>query len=119
MGKPGYFLITVLFLVSWRVPAQQSSDYRNYHICIIQAELLIIEEKFEKALVLMDSVFNEYAYVFLRDYKVAAQIALYVGDKKKSFEYLRVGITNGWTLSEINENSTVHSLITADLCSRL
>lgn len=103
------FLILVIF-ASFYVAAQKSSDYKTYYQRIIQAEMLIASEKYAEALSVMDSVFEDYSYVFLRDYKVAAQLALYIGNQQKAFLYLALGIANGWTLTDIKNNRFLQSL---------
>jgi len=90
--------------------AQKSADYTTYYQRIIQAEVLITSGKYTEALLTMDSVFEDYSYVFLRDYKVAAQLALYIGNYQKAFHYITKGIANGWSLKEIKNNHLLQSL---------
>lgn len=50
------------------------------------------------------------SFVFSRDYKVAAQLAVHLGRKDQAFIYLRRAISNGWTLGEIKKNVLVRKL---------
>jgi hypothetical protein len=81
--------------------AQKQTDYTNYHLDIIRAEELIADEKYSNALKIFEELFDKYNYVFLKDYKVAAQLALFTKDEAKAFKFIKLGISDGWTLGEI------------------
>tara|TARA_R110000744_G_scaffold152199_9_gene266076 strand:+ start:2298 stop:2483 length:186 start_codon:yes stop_codon:yes gene_type:complete len=42
------------------------------------AEELISQEKYEDALTQYEKLFNEYDFIFLRDYKIASQISFLI-----------------------------------------
>ncbi len=90
--------------------AQSRQDYKAYHLSIIRAEELIVQKKATAALDTFSKVFDTYNFVFLRDYKVATELALYLGDKKRAFHFLRMGILSGWTLKEIKKEKFLSSL---------
>jgi hypothetical protein len=90
--------------------AQKQTDYMNYHRDIINAEQLIIKEKYSDALLIFEKVFASYEFVFLKDYKVAAQLALFIEDEKRAFKFIRLGILDGWTLKEVLENKFLEPL---------
>ncbi|GEP98515.1 hypothetical protein CCY01nite_47750 [Chitinophaga cymbidii] len=90
--------------------AQSRQDYKAYHRSIIRAEELIVQKKAAAALDTFSKVFETYNFIFLRDYKVATELALYLGDKKKAFHFLRMGILSGWTLKEIKKEKFLASL---------
>ena len=104
------FLFILFIFHSLSTAAQKSADYKAYYQRIIQAETLITSGKYTEALSTMDSVFEDYDYIFLRDYKVAAQLALYIGNYQKSFHYITAGIANGWSLKDIKNNRLLQSL---------
>ena len=87
-----------------------SLDYREYHKQIMEVERLLCEEDFGEALVRYEQVFERYEFVFLRDYKVASQLALYLGDKKKAFNYIKKGIVAGWLLKDLRKNKYLKQL---------
>lgn len=91
-----------LFLVG-QVYASEP-DYRLYHQRIVKAEELIAGESYAGALQVYDEAFSTSKFVFLRDCQVATQLALYVGDIQRSFNYLRLGIRQGWDLRSIRKN---------------
>lgn len=109
MLNPRFLFILVVFH-SLGTTAQNTADYKTYYQRIIQAEILITSGKYTEALSTMDSVFEDYNYVFLRDYKVATQLALYIGNHQKAFHYITAGIANGWSLKDIKSNRLLQSL---------
>lgn len=104
-------LIIVIFFGSISLlAARQHQDYMAYHRAVIGAEQLITQRKYQEALIAFESVFNAYDFIFLRDYKVAAQLALYTGNKGMAFNLIRSGISGGWTLNEIKKNKLLAPL---------
>lgn len=88
----------------------QSQHYLKYHQQVMKVELLIADDQFDDALELLEKLFLNYDFVFLRDYKVAAQLALYLNDRDKSFHYIRKGIISGWGLKAIKKNKYLKTL---------
>lgn len=98
-----------LFCLFFFIDACQEStvdnvNFINYHFKITNAENSISEEKFEKALSIYDEIIQEYHFIFLRDYKIASQLALYIDKKDKALNYIKKGIIGGWELDELKKN---------------
>ncbi|MEP0264670.1 hypothetical protein [Dokdonia sp.] len=83
--------------------AKKVIDYNKYHSEIILAEELISQEKYEEALIRYEKLFNEYDFIFLRDYKIASQISFLIGEKEKGLIYVKKAISNGWELIHLKE----------------
>lgn len=82
----------------------KGQDYRNYNAQTIEAEKLISEGKFPEALTTYEQLFQNYAFVFLRDFKIATQLSLYLNKKSKSLDLIKKGINAGWELKNIKKN---------------
>lgn len=91
--------------------AQKSRDYIEYHKTVLGIEELIIKEDFQDALYQIDEISNSYEFVFLKEYKIATQLAIYIKDFDSAFKYLKLGISEGWTLKEIKKNKFIKPLI--------
>ena len=92
------------------LPAQNTTDYSDYHEAVLSVEELIIEENFREALDQMEELSNSYEFVFLRDYKIATQLAVHIQDFENAFKYLKLGISVGWTIKEIKKNKFMNPL---------
>ena len=90
--------------------AQKATDYSDYHKAILSVEELIIEENFREALDQMEELSNSYEFVFLRDCKIATQLAVHIQDFENAFKYLKLGISVGWSLKEIKKNKFMNPL---------
>ena len=105
---------TLLFIVSYlsasTIHINPSTDYKQYHLKVIEAEKLIIEENYQKALPIYEGLFETYHFIFLREYQVATQLALCVNAPEKAEKYLKSGILAGWTLKSIKKNKYLSSL---------
>jgi hypothetical protein len=100
-----FIIATILsFCIVSGVIAQKQTDYMQYHRDIGNAEKLLSHRKYAEALVVFEKVFDSYEYIFLRDYKVATQLALFLKDEAKAFGFMRSGISAGWTLKQIEAN---------------
>lgn len=98
--------LSLLFLVLAQfTSAQVEQDYTFYHQKIIQAEMLIAEQKFAEALPIYEDLFQTYDFIFLREYQVSSQIALQLGLKEKAKNYLDQGVLGGWKLKSIKKNT--------------
>ena len=104
------FLIFLFPLVSTGAEINDTTDYFQYHRHIIEAEKLIGEYEFKEALNKYENVFQTYDFIFLRDYQVATQLALFINDKQKALEYLKEGISAGWELKAIKKNKYLSQL---------
>ncbi|MGE0589942.1 MAG: hypothetical protein AB7O48_15295 [Cyclobacteriaceae bacterium] len=105
---------TILFLCislpSLTGNASAAEDYLEYHRQITGAESLIAEQRYGEALNIYKDVFKSYDFIFLRDYKVATQLAWYLEDRKQAFSYLKDAIKAGWTLKAIKKNDFLKPL---------
>lgn len=86
------------------INTKKNNDYLQYHWQIIEAEKFIANEKFKESLDIYSDVFEFYSFIFLKDYKVAAQIAFYLDKKQKALYYIKEGIASGWELKAIKKN---------------
>ena len=86
------------------IQSKNEQDYRIYHQQIIEVEKLIGDEEFGEAFSLLEKVFNDYDFVFGRDYKIAAQLALYLEKKGKALQYIKAGMAAGWQLKAFEKN---------------
>ena len=83
--------------------AYAQMDYLRYHQGVVQAEKLIVEERYEEAFQVFDSIFEKVDFVFLRDRKVALQLAFFSGDTDGGFSYLKKAIESGWEFKSIRK----------------
>ena len=81
-------------------------DYNNYHSQIIVAEELISQEKYNDAIIRYEKLFNDYDFIFLRDYKVASQISFLIGEREKGLSYIKKAIANGLELTHLKEQKS-------------
>jgi len=79
-------------------------NYMDYHTGIIKCEKLITASKFKEAIDSLDSLFNRFDFIFLRDCKVATELSAFEKDIKSGIRFMRLGILNGWTLKSIKKN---------------
>ncbi|MCY7359886.1 MAG: hypothetical protein LH609_21035 [Rudanella sp.] len=106
-----HFLCALCFLLSGYGQAQTPSrevqpqlmaqnckltDYLSYYRAILEAERLVSEGQYEKALGIYQNSFSSYQAGFLRDYKIATQLAFYLGRTNQGFNLLKEGIAHGW-----------------------
>lgn len=103
-----FCLLWILTLKEFQV--NQDPDYLKYHARISEVEILLSQEAFEDALIAYEGIFKIYDFVFLRDYKVAVQLALYLNDRKTAWDLLKTGIANGWELKDIKKNNFLKTL---------
>ncbi len=85
-------------------------DYDFYHKQINKAEGFISEEDYEKALEIYKETFTSFNFVFLRDYKVAAQLAFFVNDKDTAFDLVNEGLASGWELKALKKEKFLSPL---------
>ena len=88
----------------------EHQDYEFYHQQVIKAETLIASENYSEALLLYEQLFNDYNFIFLREYQVASQLALYANDIQKSLEYIKQGVISGWKIKSIKKNEYLTAL---------
>jgi hypothetical protein len=100
----------VLFFSLTNISGHAQNDYFQYHKHISEAESHICNDKFEEALEIYEQVFRSYNFVFCRDFKVAAQLALYLDDKQRAFRYIQKGIAAGWVKKALRKDKFLKSL---------
>lgn len=83
---------------------QKKTDYEIYHQKVIDAEKLIAAQKFSEALQIYEHLFEDYDFIFLREYQIATQLALYLKETEKAEDFLRKGIVSGWQMKSIKRN---------------
>lgn len=106
-----FLLITLSTFVSLTgFQVKESDDYTAYHKQIIEVEKLLSEEQFELALAQYEELFDQYDFIFLRDYKIASQLALYLNDNHKAIEFLKAGMAAGWELKDLKKNKFLQKL---------
>ena len=91
---------------------EDSVRYGEYHLWTLEAETLITEERPEAALQVYEKIFSAYDFVFVRDYKVAAQLSFYVNEKEQGYQYIRQAIKAGWSLKSIKRNKYIRNALT-------
>ena len=101
-------LISALIGRSNSSSAQQT--YWDYHREIIAGEELIAEQKFEEAILKLDSLFNKFDFVFLRDCKLATQLCCHVKDAGRAIKFARRGMRQGWELRDIQKDKGLRFL---------
>ncbi|MGI9547142.1 MAG: hypothetical protein ACR2MM_07900 [Flavobacteriaceae bacterium] len=107
MLKP--LLLVIFYLTTQQV--EKPSDYRDYHRGINEAEELVIQHKFNAALERLNEVFDSFDFVFVRDYKIAVQLALKTTDTTMALAYLEKGMSMGWSVNDIKKNKFLKPLI--------
>ncbi len=76
----------------------------------MNAEKLIGSENFHGALKVYNIVFSDFDFVFLRDCKIATQLALFLNNNELSFELLRRGASAGWDMKDIRKTRSLKKL---------
>lgn len=99
-----YLLYLFPAFMATSIEPNVETNYKVYHEQIDTAENLLGQKDFVGALAVYKTVVEDYDFVFLRDYKIATQVALYIGDKEQAFAYLKKGIGAGWTLKELKKD---------------
>lgn len=78
-------------------------DHPSYYKAIVEAEKLVSESEFEKALGVYQNSFYALQAGFLKGYKIATQLAFYLGKTTQGFSLLKEGIAHGWDIKEIKK----------------
>ena len=92
------------------IKSNAKPDYDLYHQQVIEAERLIVSENYAKALLVYEQLFSAYEFVFVREYQIAAQLALHANDKEKANKYIKQGILSGWEMKSIKKNTFLTEL---------
>lgn len=106
------FIFSFLFLFSFSNEKNiEEKDYEIYHQQVIKAEQLMVIGDFSEALIIHDQLVQAYEFVFLKEYRVAAQLALHDKDLEKALVYVRKGMLAGWELKSIKNNEYLLPLL--------
>lgn len=84
-------------------------NYERYHEQVLEIEKYIAREKYDHALQGYQNLFDSYEFVFLRDYIVASQIALKVGQIGFCKVYMKEAIIRGWDIKHIKRNKFIRN----------
>jgi len=103
-------LAYVIILITQSKAFSVENDYFAYHAEVYQAEELIAQQSFTEALNIYRKLFDTYDFIFVRDYKVAIQIAWHLGFEDEAYTYLRFGIAGGWEMKSIKRNKFLKDL---------
>jgi hypothetical protein len=85
-------------------------DYRNYHSQINQAENQLAEVRYAEALATYETIFDVYDFVFCRDYKIAAQVAVYLNDNQRALQIMEKAFASGWEWKDAKHLKSLESL---------
>lgn len=91
-----------------------SSDYTDYHRKVLEAEELIATGNFNAALGIYQSLFTNYSFVFVREYKIATQLAITLDKEDMALALLKEGILSGWDKKSIRKNSYLSDFLKRD-----
>src|SRR5690349_14499758 len=97
----------------------QPDNYLSYHQSVRNAEEHIVNKRFRESLDIYLDLSKKYDYTFLRDCKVAAQLAAYTGDKDNLFYFLEKGMKKGWTLKQIKKSKYIKKFKTDQIWRKL
>lgn len=110
-------IIHLIFIVGVSIfglsfaPSKGEIDYSIYHQNVMLAEELIANEKFQDALDIYASIFDTFDFVFNREFKLATQLAIITDNNSLAIKYLKLGIKNGWSTTEVKKNNLLSPLL--------
>ncbi len=99
-----------LFLVISGFVWVQAQNYIEYHRSILQIEEYVLVDAYAPALVLFDSLFEQYEFVYAIDCFTAAQLATLEAKPTQAFFFLEKGILRGLSWDLIAENGILNPL---------
>jgi hypothetical protein len=103
------FTLTLYLLLSgYHLFGQQ--HYSLYHQQVISIEEQIVDGNYAEALKGYDEINASYSFLFIRDIKVAAQLALFLNDNKSAISWLKKGMDQGWTWKKIKKLEIIDRL---------
>ena len=70
----------------------------------MEAETALIHGEFAEALAQYDALWQAYEFVFLREIKIASQVAALTGDEAAAARWVRRGMAHGWSWQYIKRN---------------
>jgi hypothetical protein len=101
--------LVFLFPPSVSLYSQPSDkNYLDYHQEILRIENLLVERNWNAALELYVDLSDQYDFIFLRDLKLASQVALFAGQPNKSQYFLEKAVEGGWSKNQILSNPVLN-----------
>ncbi len=105
-------LISIVLLSNSQ--AIETPNYEVYHKQVIEAEKLIASENYNAALDIYIKLFEDYSFIFLREYQVASQLALYQKNKPLAKQFIKYGILSGWSIKAIKRNDFIKEKLNSE-----
>jgi hypothetical protein len=102
-------LLVLVFLLSTFSISSKAENYTAYYQLINTAEETFVLKKDKSCFIYYDKAFKKYK-PFLKDPFIASQIALYLGDTLKFYEYLTIGFKNGLPLTSLNVSFLINQV---------
>lgn len=102
------FLLLLFFLPVFC--SAQAPNYLAYHQQITQAEEHLVARQFPESLKIYHQLTTTYPHVFLRDLKVASQLAAYTKDTANLYFFLEKAMRKGWTAKQFLKRETLRPL---------
>lgn len=99
-------LLGILISFCWLKTCQANENlaYTIYHKQVMTAESFIASENYAAALRVYEALFDHFEFIFLRDYQIATQLALFLDEKQKVKIFLSKAIASGWQMKSIKQN---------------
>ena len=88
----------------------QTKNYKAYHQEVTRCEQLIADNRISEARQSLDALFNEFDFVFLREYQLATELSVYKQDYTSAFKFLRSGVLGGWSMKNIKKSKRLKPL---------
>ncbi|MES2513785.1 MAG: hypothetical protein V4580_06545 [Bacteroidota bacterium] len=111
-------LLTWLLLLATFSLRSNAANYTEYYQLINMAEETFVLKKDKSCFVFYDKAFKKHK-PFLKDPFIASQIALYLGDTLKFYDYLKIGFQNGLPLTAINVSPLIKQVNTNHFQKRI
>jgi len=87
-----------------------TTNYQRYHQRVLQAEEHLIDSAYRQALDEYTSMLTTYDFIFVRDLKIATQVAWLVRDTAMAIHFLEKGMLAGWERKEIRRTDFLDAL---------
>jgi len=104
-------LLLILFMLGGLTSIHNTygqQNYLEYHREVIKCEQLIVDRQYKEAIANFELLFERFDFVFLREIKVVAQLCAFEMELDSGMKYLRMGISNGWTLKSIKKEISTY-----------
>ena len=100
----------IFFLSMTGISANEKKDYSIYHQRVIAAEIHIASENYSQALQIYEELFENYDFIFLREFQIATQLAVCLKNEEKAVGFLKKAILSGWQMKSIKRNDCLTGL---------